>query len=203
MTTTTTTEAKLLTAGDLLRLCGEGVRGELIRGVLCETMPAGQRHGQIVMDLAFELNAFIKPKQLGTLVGSDSGVWLEREPDTVREPDIAFTSAARLPLGEAASGYADVVPDLVVEVASPSDSRREVHDKARMWLSHGARLAWVVHPETRTVDDHRSDTVVSTLSEDDALDGLDVLPGFSCAVSAVFGTVSTEERSAAPESSGI
>lgn len=40
-----TTEAKLLTAADLLRLDGEGVRSELIRGVLCETIPTGQRHG--------------------------------------------------------------------------------------------------------------------------------------------------------------
>ena len=193
MTTTTTTGASLLTADDLLRLYGEGVRGELIRGVLCETMPAGQRHGQIVLDLAFELNAFIKPKQLGTLVGSDSGVWIEREPDTVREPDIAFTSAARLPLGEAASGYADVVPDLVVEVASPSDTRREVHDKARMWLSHGVRLVWVVHPETRTVDVHHPDHAIVTLDEEDSLDGLDVLPGFMCNVSAVFGPGATED----------
>ena len=51
MTTTTTTEAKLLTADDLLRLYSEGVRGELIRGVLCETMPAGYQHGKIVMRL--------------------------------------------------------------------------------------------------------------------------------------------------------
>ena len=44
----TTTEAKLLTAPELLRLCSRGVRGELIRGVLCETMPTGHEHGTIV-----------------------------------------------------------------------------------------------------------------------------------------------------------
>lgn len=51
----TTTEAKLLTAGDLLRLSGRGVHGELIRGVLCETMPTGQEHGEIVMKLGAAL----------------------------------------------------------------------------------------------------------------------------------------------------
>ena len=50
------------------------------------------------------------------------------------------------------TGYAETAPDLVVEVAPPSDSRRGVHDKAHMWLNHGARLVWVVQPETRTVD---------------------------------------------------
>lgn len=47
----TTAKPKLLTADDLLRLYGKGVRGELIRGVLHETMPAGLRHGKIAMRL--------------------------------------------------------------------------------------------------------------------------------------------------------
>ena len=44
-------DTKRLTADDLLRLYSEGVRGELIRGVLCETMPTGQEHGEIVVNL--------------------------------------------------------------------------------------------------------------------------------------------------------
>ncbi|MXZ63022.1 MAG: Uma2 family endonuclease [Chloroflexi bacterium] len=183
----TTTETRLLTADDLLRLYSEGVRGELIRGVLCETMPAGQRHGRIVTDLVIALGNFVQARDLGTLVASDSGVWLERDPDTVREPDIAFTSVERLPLGEELDGYAEAVPDLVVEVASPSDSRREVNDKAEMWLRHGVRLVWVVHPDTRTVDVHQPDDPVAILAEDDDLDGLDVLPGFTCPLGPVFG----------------
>ena len=188
MTTTTTTEAGLLTADDLLRLYRHGVRGELIRGVLCETMATGQEHGEIVMNLGIEMGKFIKARALGRLMGSDAGVWLERDPDTVREPDIAFFSAEKVPAGKRVTGYAEAVPDLVVEIASPSDSRREVHDKARMWLGHGVRLVWVVFPETRTVDVHRSEGTVTTVGHDGALDGLDVLPGFLCPVSTVFAT---------------
>ena len=86
-----------------------------------------------------------------------------------------------------------MAPDLVVEVASPSDSRREVHDKAHMWLSHGVRLVWVVHPETRMVDVHRPDHAVTTLGDHDSLEGMDVLPGFTCDVSAVFGRPAPEQ----------
>ena len=111
------------------------------------------------------------------------------DPDTVREPDIAFSSAEKIPLEAEITGYADVVPDLLVEVASPSDNRRGAHDKARMWLSYGARHVWVVHPDTRTVDVHRQGIAVATVGGDDALAGLDVLPGFSCPVSARFGVV--------------
>ena len=178
----TTTGTGPLTADDLLTLYSQGVRGEL-----CETKPAGHEHGRVVARLVGFLYAFVEPRRLGTLVASDSGIWLERDPDTVREPDIAFTSVQRLPLDAQITGYAEAIPDLVVEIASPEDGRREIHDKARMWLSHGVRLVWVVHLETRTVDVHRPGRAVSTLGRGDTLDGMDVLPGFSCALSVAFG----------------
>ena len=183
----TTTQTKLLTADDLLRLYSQGVRGELIRGVLCETMPTGQEHGEIVVHLSAAILQFVKSRGLGRVVASDSGVWLGRDPDTVREPDVAYFSTERMPPGVRVTGYSETAPDLVVEIASPSDSRSQIHDKARMWLSHGVRLVWVVHPDTRTVDVHLADRDAGTLGEDDALDGMDVLPGFTCPVKAVFG----------------
>ena len=188
--TATDVASRLLTADDLLRLSSQGVRGELIRGVLCETMPTGMEHGEIVMRLGAALLRYLQPRRLGRLMASDSGVWLERDPDTVREPDIAYFSAETSPLDERVTGYAEVAPDLVVEITSPGDSRREINDKALMWLSFGVRLVWVVHPERRTVDVHRANHAVETLSDADAdadaLGGLDVLPGFTCQVRAVF-----------------
>ena len=94
-----TTKQELLTADELLRLSSQGVRGELIRGVLCKTMSVGQEHGEIVVKLIIQLGNFIQTSRLGRLVASDSGVWLERNPDTVREPDIAFFSAEKVPPG--------------------------------------------------------------------------------------------------------
>ena len=183
---TTATDAKLMTASELLRLYSRGVRGELIRGVLHETMPTGQEHGEIVMNLGAELWNFVKPRRLGRLTASDAGVWLERDPDTVREPDVSFFSVDSVPPGMRVTGYSETVPDLVAEVVSPGDSLPKVRDKAWMWLSHGVRLVWVLHPDRRTVDVYRPDLPVSTLAEDASLDGADVLPGFSCALSAVF-----------------
>ena len=179
---------KLLTATDLLRLAGEGVRGELIRGVLHETMIMGVEHGEVVINLGAELRNFVKPRKLGRLSGSDTGVRLERHPDTVRGPGIAYFSASKMPLDARIPGYAEVVPDLVVEVVSPNDTRREVAAKARMWLRYDVRLVWVVLPQTRSVDVYRPGHAVTTLTEQDTLDGLDVLPGFTCPVSTVFDT---------------
>ena len=185
---TTRTDTKRLTADDLLRLDSEGVRGELIRGELCKTMPTGQEHGEIVVNLTILLGNYVKPRKLGRLAASDSGVWLERDPDTVREPDIAYFSAEKMPLGTRVTGYAEVVPDLVVEVVSPNNTLREINDKALMWLSYGVGIVWAVNPDSRSVDVYRPGRAASTLTENEALDGLDALPGFTCAVSEVFDT---------------
>ena len=182
----TTTKEKLLTADDLLRLDAEGVRGELIRGVFCEIMSAVGEHGEIVMNLGGELRNFIRPRQLGRLAGSDAGVRLECNPDTVREPDIAYISAEKMPLDVRATTYYEVVPDMVVEVASQSDTLQSINDKARMWLDYGTQLVWVVFPNSRSVDVHPAGGAVFTLGEGDTLDGGDVLPGFSCAVQDIF-----------------
>ncbi len=182
---TTETSAKLMTADELLRL-GADARGELIRGVFCEMTPGGEGHGKYGMRLGSRVNMFAEQRRLGTTFNAETGFWLERDPDTVRAPDIAFTSAERLPLDADNPGYSQVVPDLVAGVRSPNDSRREVHDKALMWLSHGVRLVWVVHPDTRSIDVYRPDAPAATLAEDATLDGGDVLPGFACPVSAVF-----------------
>ena len=171
-------EVKLLTADDLLRLDSKGVKGELIRGVLCKTMSAGGEHGEIVVNLVTELRNFVRPRRLGRLAASDSGVLLERSPDTVREPDIVFYSAEKIPPGVRVTRYYEEIPDLVVEVASPSDSLRELNDKARMWLSYGTRLVWVLHPNTRSVDVHPLGSDVATVSGDDTLNGGEVLTGF-------------------------
>ncbi len=182
----TTTKEKLLTADDLMRLDAEGVRGELIRGVFCEVMSSVGEHGEIVMNLGGELRNFIRPRRLGRLAGSDGGVRLERNPDTVREPDIAYISAEKMPLDVRATTYYEVVPDMVVEVASQSDTLQSINDKARMWLDYGTQLVWVAFPNSRSVDVHPAGGAVFTLGEGDTLDGGDVLPGFSCAVRDIF-----------------
>ena len=183
----TTAKPKLLTADDLLRLDSQGVRGELVRGVLHETMPAGMKHGEVVAALLAMLWMHIRPGRIGRVFGSDTGVILETNPDTVREPDIAFVSAERLPLDVEISGYCPVAPDLVVEIKSPSDSEQAVDDKAAMWLSHGVRIALVINPDTGTIRVRRPDLPAVILTLDDTLDVGDVLPGFTCAVREILG----------------
>ena len=182
----TETTSQLVTADELLELSSTGFHGELIRGVLCESMPPGVDHARIAAKFVMRLGAFIEPRRLGRVLVGDPGVKVERDPDTVRGPDVAVISAERLPLDQRVSGYTDVIPELVVEVKSPNDSRDQINDKAQMWLRHGVLLVWVVYPDERTVEAHHADQGVVLYREDDELDGMDVLPGFACAVRPLF-----------------
>ena len=181
-----TTKTDLLTADDLLRLYRQGVKGELIRGVLCETVSAGVRHGEIAMSFGAALVGHVRPRRLGRIIGSDSGVLLQRAPDTVREPDIAYISAETLPLDVRVEGYLEAVPELVVEIISPGDSQREVNDKTLMWLGYGVSMVLELYPAERAIMVHRAGRPGLILNEDDILDGGDVLPEFSCPVRDIF-----------------
>ena len=126
----------------------------------------------------------VRQHGLGVVYSADTGFLLGQGPDTVRAGDVAFVGSARI--SEDESGFFPGAPDLVVEVVSPSDRVREVEDKTRAWVDAGARAVWVVWPNTRTVAIHGPGAKPVTLTEDDALDGGDVLPGFRCPVAEVF-----------------
>ena len=182
----TTKKPKLLTADDLLRLHSQGVKGELIRGVLAKTVSSGMEHGVIAMRVGSRLLAFVESKGLGRVFGTDTGVLLQQNPDVVREPDLAFISVEKLPLDQKIRGYSDVIPNLVVEIASPSDTVASINDKAYMWIAHGVTLVWVIEPDAQTVDIHQAGGPVVTLYDDDSLAGGEVLPGFVLPVKEIF-----------------
>ena len=181
---TATTE--LLTAEDLLRLNSQGVKGELIRGVLCETVSVGAEHSFIGIRIGGEIDRYARRHRFGRVGGTDGGVLLQNDPDTVREPDVFYVSAERLPLDVRVQGYLNVVPELVVEIVSPSDRQEAVNDKTTMWLAHGVLMVVEVYPAERAVMVHRPGAPAITLTGDDVLDGGDVLPGFSLPLSEIF-----------------
>jgi Uma2 family endonuclease len=177
---------KLFTAEELLRLPTDGLRLELVKGKLYEMPPDGARHGNVAIRIASRLNAHVETAELGQVFAAETGFVLRRDPDTVRAPDAAFVSRDRLPQGELPVGFLELAPDLVVEVVSPSDSRREVREKAESWLLGGTRLVWVINPATRSATVYRSLDNFSDLSEDDTLDGEDVVPGLACQLRELF-----------------
>ena len=180
------TRKTLLTAEELICLPTAGRRYELVKGELFEMPPAGGRHGSVAMRIGISLGSYVRDNQLGEVFAAETGFILRRNPDTVRAPDASFVSKERLPIGELPAGYMNLAPDLAVEVVSPNDREAEVLDKVEEWLRAGTRLVWVIHPATRSAKVYRSLEEVQDLSEDDSLDGNQVIPGFTCKILDLF-----------------
>lgn len=177
--------SRSVTADELLQMNADGVRHELIRGLLREMPLLGEEHGWVTGKLSAILGHFILESKLGRFVAAETGFLLERNPDTVRAPDFAFTRAERL-VGPATKKYATIPPDLVIETVSPNDRPGEIAEKVAAWLRWGVPLVWVIDPDSRTVAIHRQAKDVVVLNEGQFLEGEDVVPGFRLAVEEIW-----------------
>ena len=177
---------KQFTAEELFHLPTVGRRLELVKGQVYEMAPAGGRHGYTAMNTGIILGSHVRANGLGRVFAAETGFILRRNPDTVRAPDVAFVAQSRLSVDEIPDSFIELVPDLVVEVVSPGDSRREVREKVEDWLRSGVRLVWVLYPITRTATVYRSMEDVRQLGENDFLYGEDVVPGFTCRLEELF-----------------
>ena len=181
------TRAGLVTAEELLDMPDDGYQYELVRGELRKMAPAGARHSNIGMTVGTSLNFHVMSNNLGTVFGADGGFLLERNPDTVRAPDVAFVRRERMEEVGLMDSYWPGPPDLAVEVISPNDRYTEVVEKVEEWLKAGTRMVVVVDPRRKVAAVHRSGREPVTLAEGAVLDGDDVVPGWRMALGDIFG----------------
>jgi len=175
-----------MTADELFELHLPDKRTELVRGVLVVSEPPGYRHGLLSARLAKLLMDHVDAHDLGAVVVGDTGFWLERGPDTVRGPDVAYIARERAPDPDFAK-YPELAPDLVVEILSPGDRPGEVLAKVGDWLTAGCRLVWVVDPQRRVARVYRADGTESLVPDTGLLEGEDVVPGFTCPLRDLLG----------------
>ena len=131
---------QVATAAELERLPDDGFRYELVCGELRKMTPAGNEHGRIAALLTVSLGQHVLANRLGSIYAAETGFRLASDPDTVRAPDAAFVSQARLDAVGAVAGYWPGAPDLVVEVVSPGDRYGEVAEKVADWLAAGTQM---------------------------------------------------------------
>lgn len=176
---------KKWTAEDLLTLAGDENRYELVGGELLMTAPAGPRHGKFAARLVLAIGNHVEAQDLGQVYTAEPGFQLEADPLTIRAPDVAFVQRSRIPEGEPA-GFWPLAPDLVVEIISPSETARDIHEKVDDYLRAGTRLIWLVYPDNKTVMEYRAPDQARVLTANDDLEGEDVLTGFRYPLQQLF-----------------
>ena len=174
------------TADELLERPDDGFRFELVKGELVKTAPAGSEHGKIAMRLGWRLAQHVESQNLGNVYAAETGFQLASNPDTVRAPDVAFVRQERVAEAGEVRGFWPGAPDLAVEVISPGDIYTEVEHKVLDWLQAGTLMVVVVNPRQRIVTLYRSRADIVILTQDDTLDGKDVVPGWSLPIQELF-----------------
>lgn len=174
-----------LTYADLDTLPDQG-RYEVWDGVLLEMPASGHLHSSIGVRISARLELFVEEHNLGSVSGADGGYVLSRDPLIMYVPDVAFVRAGRMPAD--ITKVLTVVPDLVVEVVSPTDRMSDLSDKVANYLDTGVRLVWVVLPNRGQVHVYvpEQPNIVRVVHAHEELDGGDVLPGFRLPLSVVF-----------------
>lgn len=166
---------KLMTAEELSALPDDGYQYELVRGELRRMPPPKPEHGFVCIRLGRWLATGEETGDF-TVFGNDSGVTLERNPDTVRGPDVAVFRNRDLPPRPWTS-YFTVPPAVAGEVASAGDSLAEIEEKIDDYRRAGVPLILYCFPETRRVWVDGAGRKRIALHENDVLDVSDVLPG--------------------------
>jgi Uma2 family endonuclease len=160
---------------------------ELIDGELVPMPPSSFESSSLGHRIGRIVGNYVAEHDLGMMTGADGGYVLFPDRETVRVPDVAFVRSDRLPPPGERSRFPRLAPDLAVEVLSPSDRPSDVVAKVEMYQEAGIPLIWLVDPEQTTITVIAAGRPTAVLRAGDALDGGDVLPGFTVPVATLFG----------------
>ena len=157
---------------------------EIVHGERREKPPMGVPQNLVCAALSYYLGSRVREQQLGTVVPETLFV-LNQASDLQRRPDLAFVSRQRWRRPEQTAAW-NVVPDLAVEVISPTNRADDVLDKIEEYFAAGVRLVWVVYCQRQCIYIYRSPKDIRVLGPEDALQGEDVIPDFSLRVAQLF-----------------
>jgi Uma2 family endonuclease len=159
-------------------------RLELVDGSIIIMSPSAYESEEVGTEFARILGNWVRPRKLGRVVGSSAGFKLPNS--DLRAPDVSFVCANRLK--KSTEDYAELVPDLVVEVKSKTDSLDKLRKKIEDFMNLGSKVGILINPKTRTVEvSCHGETVI--FQDGDILTLPDLLPGWEVAISEIWSPV--------------
>ena len=179
-----------LSAEEFYELRGEG-HYELLCGKVVDKYAGqdmsgpGALHGKLAARLARWLDNWSHERRAGD-VYVETGFVLQRDPTTIKRPDVSFVSTENLPAGGTPTGFIQGAPDLAVEVNSPNDTWHEVEAKVALYFQAGTRAVWIVEPTTRTITVRTPDSAPVMYQVGDTLRDATILAGFEMPLSEIF-----------------
>ena len=175
-----------LTIKDLEKLTTEhpDYQMELVGGKIIIMSPSGLESDEVAAMIINLLLNWVRPRKLGRVTASSAGFRLPNADGDIRAPDAAFIQGDRLP--QTTENYAEIVPDLIFEVKSKTDSVTKLQEKIQQFLTYGTQVAVLVDPRSRTMEVYRPNTEKVVLGDGDLLQVPELLPGWKLPVAEVW-----------------
>lgn len=184
------------TKKDLIRVHNTIRRCELVEGTLVEN-PMGQPESFLAFQLIRLIGRYLDANDIGYGCAPDALV--ELMPNVVRGPDVCFTPWSATPDGFVPQEQiSKLIPPLVVEILSPSNTRAEIDRKIGEYFTAGVVLVWVIDPPTRSAVAYTAPDAATTIRPTDTLTGDPVLPGFTLPLATLFANFRPSEKPAKP-----
>jgi Uma2 family endonuclease len=158
---------------------------ELEEGEVVEVSRPGEKHCVVCGNGVGILWSYTRQRKKGYVCSNDMGLVLEREPDTVRGPDISLYLETRK-LKDLEVKWPKRLPKLIVEVLSPNDRRSKMQKRIYKFLEKGVAMVWLLDPEEETLTIFLPNRQPIVLEGDEEVSGLRALPEFRCKVSDFF-----------------
>jgi Uma2 family endonuclease len=181
------TATSVLTAEEYMALPDEfDGPTELVKGVLVTMPPPWPRLGELCARIAYLIQRYLEDHPIGRVLTNDSSMITERNPDSVRGPDVTYYSFESVPKGPLPRILLPVPPELVIEVRSPSDRWSELHTKVAEYLNAGVKVACILDDNTRTLHVFYADREPQILTISDELALPSILDDFRVRVQQFF-----------------
>lgn len=158
---------------------------ELVDGRIVPMPPPGPLHARLESEIDWWLRSWVKETRRGQVLVGEAGIFIRRNPDTVRGADVAYISSERW-AHRGDSTYLEVAPELVIEIVSPHDRWVDIVEKLADYFAAGVDRVWLVDPFKGKVFVHRSVTDARVFQPGETLTDEEILPGFSLPLSDLF-----------------
>lgn len=148
-----------------LKKAGYNYQLELDNGELKVMGPSDITSSEVGSRLIAFLFAWVEPRSLGRIFDSSGGFIMPN--NSLKAPDVSFVRAEKLK--KTVRYFANIVPDLVVEIKSQSDNIKTLEKKIYSFISHGAEVGILINPDLKSVIIYRANQIPIILTDNDVL----------------------------------
>jgi Uma2 family endonuclease len=133
---------------EVFKMLPQGTLAEVIENTLYMSPTPTSKHQRLVRELLGQIDRYVKQEKIGEVFVSPLDVFLDETSNAV-QPDVFFIESSKLSIVDP-NGHVHGVPDLIIEILSPGNSRHDKTVKKQLYEKFGVKEYWIIDPDSKT-----------------------------------------------------